>query len=70
MRMISGSILVLVASVLVAAQWIGRVMAAPTIVGASEAGRVTLMIAVLALVGAAAIVWGVIADPRPPTGPS
>ena len=37
MRMISGSILVLAASVLVAVQWIGRVMAAPTIVGASEA---------------------------------
>ena len=65
MRMVSGAILILAATVLFAAQWLGKVMHNSTVIGSPEAGYVTLAIVILGIGGVGALIFGFIMDRKP-----
>jgi hypothetical protein len=65
MRMVSGAILILAASVLFAAQWLGQVQHNSTVVGSPEAGYITLAIVVLSIAGVGGLILGFIQDRKP-----
>jgi hypothetical protein len=62
MKAVAGSILILAAAVVVAAQWLGKVQQNPNVVGSPEAGYLTLTIGVLALAGVAVLIAGLVTD--------
>jgi hypothetical protein len=66
MRMIAGSILILAASVLIAASWIGTVIHQPTAAGSPEASSLMALAIALGLVGAAVAVVGFATDRHRP----
>ena len=62
MRMITGAILVLAATVLFSAQWIGQVMHNSTITGSPESGYITFFSYVLGFIGLGVLVFGLVTD--------
>ena len=62
MKMVSGTILILAASVLYSARWLGDVLHNSAVVGNPEADYVTLISCVLCLSGLGVLVVGAIAD--------
>ena len=62
MKTIAGSILILAAAVVFAAQWLGKVQHNPATVGSPEAGYVTLAIGILGLAGVAVVIAGLATD--------
>jgi hypothetical protein len=62
MRMIAGSILILAAAVLYAAQWSGRVSQNPAVVGSPEASALGWAITILGVAGIAAVVAGLVSE--------
>lgn len=71
MRMIAGSILILAASVLFAAHWIGQVMHNSTVVGNPEAMYVLAAAAFLAMFGGTIATLELVSErerPDPPRG--
>ena len=65
MRMIAGAILILAATVLLAAQWLGQVRHNSTVIGSPEAGYITLAIVVLSIAGIGAMIVGFLTDRKP-----
>lgn len=71
MKMIAGAILILAATVLYSARWLGEVFHNSTTVGTPEAGLMTILAASLAVAGAFGIVFGMLRGDdknRQPTG--
>lgn len=66
MRMIAGAILILAASVLYSARWLGDVAYNSTAVGTPEAGMMTVVAVGLAAVGVSGMILGLLRsdDPR------
>jgi hypothetical protein len=62
MRMVSGAILILAASVLYSARWLGDVMHNSVVAGSPEAGYLALVSGVLCLSGLGVLVVGAITD--------
>jgi hypothetical protein len=65
MKMVSGSILILAAAILVAARWIGRVMHNSTYVGSPESEHIVWLAVLAGLSGVAVLVWGATDERRP-----
>ncbi|GEM_PF-4567723 len=62
MRMITGAILILAATVLFSAQWLGKVMHSSVITGSPESGYITFFSFVLGFIGLGVLVFGLITD--------